>query len=70
MIKLQVLCGILPKIQEFLPSRCLIGDENDALSQFQSFEEKGKGEFHNLNLKMMRNKPQNTNVPFKYADWM
>ena len=41
MIKLQVLCGILQKIQEFLPSKFFYqSDENGVFSQFWSFEEK------------------------------
>ena len=40
-MKLQTLCNILPKNQEFLhPGFFLQSDENGAVSQFRSFEEK------------------------------
>ena len=85
MMKLHVLCGIVPKIQIFLPSRffspewwkwCLV-------IIFIIWE---KTVFHNLNLKMMkinnkvnflksyflitRKKPPNINIPYKYANCM
>ena len=37
MIKLEVLCGILQKIQHFLPS--ILFHQSDEHTQFQSFEE-------------------------------
>ena len=46
MMKLQVLCGIVSKIQEFFHQ----SDENGVFSIFWSFD----GVFHNLNLKMMK----------------
>ena len=84
MMKVQVLCGILPKIQEFLQSRFFHqGGEYGAFSQFQSFQEKvyfitylktmksnNEVNFLQLFFLIMRNKPPNTNIPNKYTDWM
>ena len=75
-MKLQVLCGIVPKLQEFY--------RPDFSTRVVKMLIRGKGVFQEVNLKNMknndkilktyslifRNKPRNINVPYKYANWM
>ena len=84
MIKLQLLCGVVPKLQEFLPTR-YFSPEWWKWCLFTMLIIWRKCAFPNLNLKIRRidikinflktyflitrNEPPNTNKPYKYTDW-